>query len=203
MTSSSSQNGPDGGWNFENSYARLPEAFYVRLNPIPVRMPELVVFNEALAKGLGLNPDALRGNEGAVVFSGNRIPEGAEPLAQAYAGHQFGSFTMLGDGRAILLGEQVTPHGDCFDIQFKGSGRTPFSRQGDGRAALGPMLREYIISEALHALGIPTTRSLAVVTTGEKVFRETALQGAILTRTAASLFRVGTFEYAAMRGKPD
>ncbi len=203
MTLNSSQNRPDAGWKFDNSYARLPEAFYVRLNPIPVRAPKLVVFNRALAQFLGLNPEALTGEEGAAVFSGNRIPAGAEPLAQAYAGHQFGFFTMLGDGRAILLGEQVTPQGERFDIQFKGSGRTPFSRQGDGRAALGPMLREYIISEALHALGIPTTRSLAVVTTGEQVFRETALQGAILTRTAASHIRAGTFEHAAARGKPD
>ena len=176
MAPSSRQDSPDAGWNFENTYAQLPEAFYARLNPVPVRMPKLVVFNEALAKSLGLNPDVLTGDEGAAVFSGNRIPEGAEPLAQAYAGHQFGFFTMLGDGRAIVLGEQLTPKGERFDIQFKGSGKTPFSRQGDGRAALGPMLREYIISEALHALDIPTTRSLAVVTTGEHVFRETALQ---------------------------
>ncbi len=203
MTSSSRQARPDAGWKFDNSYARLPEAFYVRLSPVPVRTPKLVVFNLALAQFLGLNPDALKGDEGAAVFSGNRIPEGAEPLAQAYSGHQFGFFTMLGDGRAILLGEQVTPKGERFDIQFKGSGRTPFSRRGDGRAALGPMLREYIISEALHALDIPTTRSLAVVATGEKVYRETALQGAILTRTAASHIRVGTFEYAAARGKPN
>ena len=161
-----------------------------------MRTPELVVFNVALAKFLGLNPDALKGDEGAAVLSGNRIPDGAEPLAQAYSGHQFGFFTMLGDGRTILLGEQVTPKGERFDIQFKGSGRTPFSRRGDGRAALGPMLREYIISEALHALDIPTTRSLAVLANGEKVYRETAPQGAILTRTAASHTRVGTFEYA-------
>jgi len=203
MTFNNRQNTPDAGWNFDNSYARLPQVFYASLNPVPVRTPELVIFNTALAEFLGLNPDALKGDEGAAVFSGNRIPGKAEPLAQAYAGHQFGSFTMLGDGRAILLGEQVTPKGERFDIQFKGSGRTPFSRQGDGRAALGPMLREYIISEALHALGIPTTRSLAVVTTGEKVFRETALDGAILTRTAASHIRVGTFQFAAARGKPD
>jgi uncharacterized protein YdiU (UPF0061 family) len=203
MTPDSRQDRPDAGWKFDNTYARLPGAFYARLNPVPVRKPKLVVFNAALAEFLGLDPDALKGEEGAAVFSGNRIPEGAEPLAQAYAGHQFGSFTMLGDGRAILLGEQVTPKAERYDIQFKGSGKTPFSRQGDGRAALGPMLREYIISEALHALGIPTTRSLAVVTTGEPVFRETALQGAILTRTAASHIRVGTFEYAAARGKPD
>ena len=203
MTHNSRQNRPDAGWKFDNSYARLPEAFYARLNPVPVRTPKLVVFNAALAQFLGLNPDALMGDEGAAVFSGNRLPAGAEPLAQAYAGHQFGSFTMLGDGRAILLGEQVTPRGERVDIQYKGSGKTPFSRQGDGRAALGPMLREYIISEALHALGIPTTRSLAVVTTGESVFRESALQGAILTRTAASHIRVGTFEYAVRNGHPD
>jgi uncharacterized protein YdiU (UPF0061 family) len=181
----------------------LPEAFYVRLNPVPVRAPKLVIFNKPLARSLGLTPEALQGEEGAAVFAGNKIPEGAEPLAQAYAGHQFGYFTMLGDGRAILLGEQVTPTDERFDIQFKGSGKTPFSRNGDGRAALGPMLREHIISEALHALGIPTTRSLAVVTTGEPVFRETPLQGAILTRTAASHIRVGTFQYAAGRGNPD
>jgi len=203
MTSESRANRPNAGWKFDNSYARLPEAFFVRLNPTPVSSPKLVVFNAALAQALGLNPEALKGEEGAAVFSGNRLPEGAEPLAQAYAGHQFGAFTMLGDGRAILLGEQVTPNGERFDIQFKGSGRTPFSRNGDGRAALGPMLREYIISEALHALGIPTTRSLAVATTGEPVFRETALQGAILTRTAASHIRVGTFEYAATWAKPE
>ena len=203
MMHSRRQNCLDAGWKFENSYARLPSAFYVRLNPVPISTPKLVVFNTVLAQFLGLNPNALNGEEGAAVFSGNRIPEGAEPLAQAYAGHQFGSFTMLGDGRAILLGEHVTPKGERFDIQLKGSGRTPYSRQGDGRAALGPMLREYIVSEALHALDIPTTRSLAVVTTGQPVFRETALQGAILTRTAASHIRVGTFEYAAARGKPD
>ena len=203
MMPKSSENRPNAGWKFENSYALLPEAFYVRLDPVPVRKPKLVVFNVALAQFLGLNPDVLKGDEGAAVFSGNRILKGAKPLAQAYAGHQFGSFTMLGDGRAILLGEQVTPKGMRFDIQYKGSGRTPFSRQGDGRAALGPMLREYIISEALHALEIPTTRSLAVITTGEQVLRETALQGTILTRTASSHIRVGTFEYAAARNKPN
>ncbi|MGD9332230.1 MAG: protein adenylyltransferase SelO family protein, partial [Desulfobacterales bacterium] len=194
---------PDAGWHFDNSYTRLPEEFYARLNPTPVRAPKLVVFNEALARSLGLNPEALKDAEGAATFSGNRIPAGAEPIAQAYAGHQFGHFTMLGDGRAILLGEQVTPEGERFDIQFKGSGKTPFSRRGDGRAALGPMLREYIISEALCALGIPTTRSLAVVTTGEPVYRETVLPGAILTRVASSHLRVGTFEYAAARGATD
>ncbi len=203
MTPSSRSNHPDAGWKFDNSYVRLPVAFYVRINPVPVTRPKLMVFNQGLAQSLGLTSDALEGEAGAVIFSGNRLPPGSEPLAQAYAGHQFGHFTMLGDGRAILLGEHLTPKGERFDIQFKGSGRTPFSRNGDGRAALGPMLREYIISEALHALGIPTTRSLAVVTTGEPVFRETALQGAILTRTAASHIRVGTFEYAAARGKPE
>jgi len=142
MMPSSGQKILDAGWNLENSYAQLPQTFYVRLNPVPVRAPKLVVLNEALAISLGLNPDALKGDEGAAIFSGNTIPEGADPLAQAYAGHQFGSFTMLGDGRAILLDAQVTPQGERFDIQFKGSGRTPFSRQGDGRAALGPMLRE-------------------------------------------------------------
>ena len=194
---------PDAGWHFDNSYTRLPEAFYARLNPTPVSAPKLVVFNEALARSLGLNPDALQGAEGAAIFSGNRLPAGAEPIAQAYAGHQFGHFTMLGDGRAILMGEQMTPAGQRFDIQFKGSGKTPFSRSGDGRAALGPMLREYIISEALFALGIPTTRSLAVVTTGDPVYRETTLAGAILTRVAASHLRVGTFEYAAARREND
>jgi uncharacterized protein YdiU (UPF0061 family) len=203
MATSNTHSRPDPGWNFDNSYARLPEAFYVRLNPVPVRAPKLVIFNAVLARFLGLNPDGLTGGEGAAIFAGNRLPEGAEPIAQAYAGHQFGSFTMLGDGRAILLGEQVTPKGERFDIQFKGSGRTPFSRPGAGRAALGPMLREYIISEAMHALGIPTTRSLAVVTTGEPVFRENTLQGAVLTRTAASHIRVGTFEYLAARGRTD
>ncbi len=197
------QNRPSAGWKFDNSYARLPAAFHARLNPVPVSAPKLVVFNATLAQLLGLNPAALQGDEGAAVFAGNRTPAGAEPLAQAYAGHQFGSFTMLGDGRAILLGEQVTPQGERSDIQYKGSGKTPFSRQGDGRAALGPMLREYIISEALHALDIPTTRSLAVVTTGEPVFRETTLPGAILTRTAASHIRVGTFQYAAALDKPN
>jgi len=188
------------GWSFDNSYARLPESLFVRLNPVPVREPRMVVFNRQLAESLGLLTQALEGEEGAAIFAGNRIPEGAEPIAQAYAGHQFGHFTNLGDGRAILLGEHITPGGERFDIQLKGSGQTPFSRRGDGRAALGPMLREYIISEAMHALGIPTTRSLAVVTTGEQVFRETPLQGAILTRVAASHIRVGTFENLAAQG---
>ncbi len=159
-----------------------------------------MVFNQPLATTLGLNAQALMGEEGAYVFAGNRIPEGAFPLAQAYAGHQFGNFNMLGDGRAILLGEQMTPLGQRFDIQLKGSGKTPYSRGGDGRAALGPMLREYIISEAMHGLGIPTTRSLAVVTTGEAVMREVAQSGAVLTRVAESHLRVGTFQYVSKWG---
>ncbi len=190
----------DAGWRFNNSYARLPEVLYSRVMPVPVRRPGMVVLNEALARGLGLDPAMLAGESGAEIFAGNRLPPGAEPIAQAYAGHQFGHFTSLGDGRAILLGEQIAPDGARFDIQIKGSGRTPYSRRGDGRAALGPMLREYIISEAMHALGIPTTRSLAVVTTGEQVMREQALAGAVLTRVAASHVRVGTFEYAAALG---
>jgi uncharacterized protein YdiU (UPF0061 family) len=188
------------GWNFDNSYANLPEEFFNILNPTPVRSPELVIVNHSLAQYLGLSVQELQSNEGISVFSGNRSPEGALPLAQAYAGHQFGHFTMLGDGRVHLIGEQIAPSGERFDIQLKGSGRTPYSRGGDGRAALGPMLREYIISEAMYALGIPTTRSLAVVTTGETVIRETDLPGAILTRVAASHIRVGTFQYAARWG---
>ncbi|WP_238546145.1 protein adenylyltransferase SelO [Tumebacillus flagellatus] len=187
----------EAGWNFENSYARLPESFFTSTEPTPVRAPKLAVLNQPLAASLGLDAQALLSEEAVQVFAGNRVPEGASPLAQAYAGHQFGHFTKLGDGRAVLIGEQITPSGGRFDIQLKGSGRTPYSRGGDGRAALGPMLREYIISEAMHALGIPTTRSLAVVTTGERIVRETYLPGAILTRVAASHLRVGTFQYAA------
>ncbi|MBF0358297.1 MAG: YdiU family protein [Magnetococcales bacterium] len=188
----------NSGWVFDNSYTRLPELMFSRLDPIKVPAPETVILNHSLAEVLGLSD---LNNNSADLFSGNTIPEGAEPLAQAYAGHQFGHFTMLGDGRAIVLGEHITPDKKRFDIQFKGSGRTPFSRGGDGRAALGPMLREYIISEAMFGLGIPTTRSLAVVKTGEDVFRENGpLPGAVLTRVAASHIRVGTFEYLAMRG---
>lgn len=190
----------EAGWNFDNSYARLPDMFFTRQEPASVSSPKLIVLNEPLAASLGLNVQALQGDAGAPVFAGNRIPESALPLAQAYAGHQFGHFTMLGDGRALLLGEQIAPGGDRVDIQLKGSGRTPYSRGGDGRAALGPMLREYIISEAMQALGIPTTRSLAVVTTGEPVIRETEQRGAILTRVAASHIRVGTFQFAARWG---
>lgn len=190
----------EAGWNLDNSYACLPASFYTKQNPAPVRAPKLMVFNETLAESLGLNPQMLKSEEGTAVFAGNQLPQGAAPLAQAYAGHQFGRFTMLGDGRALLLGEQMTPQGERYDIQLKGSGRTPYSHAGDGRAALGPMLREYIISEAMHALRIPTTRSLAVVATGEEIIRETLLPGAILTRTAASHIRVGTFQYAAHWG---
>ncbi|MDV6345301.1 protein adenylyltransferase SelO [Nitrosomonas sp. Is37] len=185
------------GWQFDNSYARLPESFYAQLHPVPVRAPQVAMLNHALAESLGLDIRALSGEEAALLFAGNVLPDGAQPIAQAYAGHQYGHFTMLGDGRAILLGEHLTPTEDRFDIQLKGSGQTRFSRRGDGRAALAPMLREYIISESMHALNIPTTRSLAVVTTGESVIRETLLPGAILTRVAASHIRVGTFEYVA------
>jgi uncharacterized protein YdiU (UPF0061 family) len=188
------------GWNLENSYAQLPETFFSGLKPTPVRSPNIIVVNKPLAESLGLNINKLKSKDGVAIFAGNKLPEGSEPLAQAYAGHQFGYFNMLGDGRVILLGEQITPKGDRFDIQLKGSGRTPYSRGGDGRAALGPMLREYIISEGMQALGIPTTRSLAVVTTGEPVYRETELEGAILTRVASSHIRVATFQYAAQWG---
>jgi len=188
------------GWNFDNSYGRLPESFFTSTKPTPVSSPKLVILNHALAKTLGLNSQALESDEGLAIFAGNKLPEGSTPLAQAYAGHQFGNFTMLGDGRAVLLGEQITPSGERFDIQLKGPGRTPYSRGGDGRAGLGPMLREYLISEAMHGLGIPTTRSLALVTTGEAVFRETKLDGAVLTRIAASHLRVGTFQYVSNFG---
>ncbi len=192
---------PTIGWQFDNSYARLPQVFYARLEPVPVDSPQLIILNRTLANELGLHFEAIPDNDIALMLSGNNLPEGAQPIAQAYAGHQFGQFTMLGDGRAILIGEHITPVGKRIDIQLKGSGQTPFSRRGDGRAALGPMLREYIISEAMHALGIPTTRSLAVTTTGETIMRETRLPGAILTRTATSHIRVGTFEYAARLGQ--
>lgn len=191
------------GWNLENTYANLPEKLYTNLQPTAVSSPKFIVFNDALANSLGLNPQVLRSEEGLAVFAGNQIPEGSIPIAQAYAGHQYGHFTMLGDGRALLLGEQITPNGERFDIQLKGSGITPYSRRGDGRAALGPMLREYIISEAMFELGIETTRSLAVVTTGESVFRETVLPGAVLTRVASSHIRVGTFQFIARWGTMD
>ena len=183
-------------WPLEYGYTTLPQPLWVRIDPVPVRAPHLMLFNDRLADALGLTP-WLADIDRAEVFSGNRLPPGARPFAQAYAGHQFGHFNLLGDGRAVVLGEWRDPDGRLWDIQFKGSGRTPFSRQGDGRAALGPMLREYVISEAMHALGIPTTRSLAVVATGETVWRERPLPGAVLTRVAASHIRVGTFELAA------
>ncbi|MBZ9685507.1 YdiU family protein [Clostridium estertheticum] len=185
------------GWNLDNSYARLPKSFFTIIKPNPVRSPKLIILNYTLATSLGLNVQALQSNDGIAVLAGKQIPKGALPLAQAYAGHQFGHFTMLGDGRAMLIGEQITPLGERFDIQLKGSGKTPYSRGGDGRAALGPMLREYIISEAMYALGINTTRSLAVVTTGESVIRETEQLGAIMTRVATSHLRVGTFQYVS------
>ena len=189
---------------FENTYARELEGFYVTWKAAQVARPTLVQFNRALAEELGLDGGALDSEEGARIFAGNETPEGAMPLAQAYAGHQFGGFSrQLGDGRALLLGEVIDRNGRRRDIQLKGSGPTPFSRAGDGRAALGPVLREYLIGEAMYALGIPTTRALAAVLTGEPVYRETALPGAVLTRVAASHIRVGTFQFFAARGEPD
>ena len=185
------------GWHFDNSYSKLSKTFKEDIKPTPVHEPELVILNEELAKNLNLNFSGVDKKKLAEIFSGNSLPDGTNSIAQAYAGHQFGHFTMLGDGRAVLLGEHLINKKQRIDIQFKGSGRTSFSRGGDGRAALGPMLREYIISEAINALNIPTTRSLAVVKTGEKVVRENLLNGAILTRVASSHIRVGTFQYIA------
>src|SRR5690349_16970890 len=186
---------------FDNTYARLPERFYARLEPVPVAAPRLFCVNAELAECLGISPEELASCEGVEVLAGNRMPAGAEPIALAYAGHQFGQFVpQLGDGRAILLGEVVGRDGMRRDIQLKGSGQTPFSRLGDGRAALGPVLREYLMSEAMAALGVRTTRALAAVTTGQPVLRETARPGAVLTRVAASHIRVGTFQYFAARG---
>ena len=185
------------GWHFDNTYSKLSNTFKENIKPTPVHDPELVILNEELASTLNLDFSKTDKKKLAEIFSGNSIPEETNTIAQAYAGHQFGHFTMLGDGRAVLLGEHLVNNDNRFDIQFKGSGRTSFSRGGDGRAALGPMLREYIISEAIHSLNIPTTRSLAVVKTGEKVVRENLLQGAILTRVASSHLRVGTFQYIA------
>ncbi len=186
---------------FDNSYARLPEGFFAPVLPTKVAAPRLIKFNHVLARELGLDPESLATPEGAEIFAGVRIPQGAEPLAMAYAGHQFGQFVpRLGDGRAILLGEVLDQNGTNRDIQLKGAGPTPFSRRGDGRAALGPVLREYLVSEAMAALGIPTTRALAAVVTGEIVWRDRALPGAILTRVAASHIRIGTFQFFAARG---
>jgi len=188
------------GWRFDNTYSKLPNTMLSKLDPIPVKAPEVFILNHSLSKKLGLDFSSANNEDLALIFSGNLLPEGSNAIAQAYAGHQFGHFTMLGDGRAIVIGEHISKNNQRFDIQFKGSGKTPFSRNGDGRAALGPMLREYIISEAIHALNIPTTRSLAVVKTGETVMRETPLIGAILTRVAKSHIRVGTFQYAVISG---
>ena len=187
------------GWHFDNTYSKLSKTFIEDIKPTPVHDPELVILNEQLAKELNLDFSKTKEKDLSLLFSGNSLPDGTNTIAQAYAGHQFGHFTMLGDGRAVLLGEHLSNKNTRFDIQFKGSGRTSFSRGGDGRAALGPMLREYIISEAINALNIPTTRSLAVVKTGEKVVRENLLEGAILTRVASSHIRVGTFQYIAAR----
>ena len=188
----------DSSLRLESTYANLPGIFYTRLSPVPVSKPKVVIFNQKLAEEMGLDLTHFNEQQKAGLLAGNLIPEGCTPFAQAYAGHQFGNFTMLGDGRAIILGEHLSSSGKRFDIQYKGSGRTPYSRGGDGRAALGPMLREYIISEAMHSLGIPTTRSLAVVSTGETVYREDELPGAILNRIASSHIRVGTFQFAAL-----
>ena len=187
----------DTGFNIENTYAKLPEIFYTKQLPSFVQNPKIAILNKNLAEDLKLNLEIIDSNNGAEIFSGNKLINGSEPIAEAYAGHQFGYFTMLGDGRAVLLGENINPNGERVDIQLKGSGITPYSRGGDGKAALGPMLREYIISEAMNSLGIPTTRSLAVVTTGESIAREKIEPGAVLTRIASSHIRVGTFQYAA------
>jgi len=183
--------------NFDNSYARLPEHMFSDQEPVPVREPSLIIVNEDLANELGIDPAAIT----ADVAAGNVVPDGAQPISQLYAGHQFGNWNpQLGDGRAVLLGEVITQTGKRFDIQLKGSGRTPYSRNGDGRAWLGPVLREYIVSEAMHAMGVPTTRALAAAETGEIVQRETGLPGAVITRVAASHIRVGTFQVYASRG---
>ena len=187
------------GLNFQNSYLSLPSVIMSKISPEPVRAPELVVFNNSFAKELDLTPSDISDENLAKIFSGNVLPKGSESVAFAYAGHQFGFFTILGDGRAVLLGEHNTKNNKKYEIQLKGSGKTPYSRQGDGRAAFGPVLREYIVSEAMYGLGIPTTRCLAVVKTGERVFREGPLPGAILTRVASSYVRVGTFQYAAAK----
>ena len=189
---------------FDNSYARLPDAFFSRVAPTPVASPSLLRLNDALARELGLDPDALRAPGGVATLAGNAVPDGADPLAMAYAGHQFGHWVpQLGDGRAILLGEVVDRDGTRRDLQLKGAGRTPFSRGGDGRAWLGPVLREYVVGEAMAALGVPTTRALAAVATGETVLRETPLPGAVLTRVARSHVRVGTFQYFTARRDTD
>ena len=191
----------DAFFSFDNTYARLPERCFARLPPTPVPAPRLIRLNDILARHLGLDPEALSSPKGVEILAGNRIPAGAEPLAMAYAGHQFGTWVpQLGDGRAILLGEVIGQNNVRYDIQLKGAGRTPFSRMGDGRAVLGPVLREYVVSEAMAAFGIPTTRAAAAVTTGEQIMRERLLPGAMLTRVAQSHVRVGTFQFFAARG---
>ncbi len=187
----------DSGWNLQSSYTQISDKLFSELKPDSVTNPSTVIVNNELAEKLGLNLKGISEEDLSNLFSGNSLPHGSKPFAQAYAGHQFGQFTILGDGRAHIVGEQVTPDGEIFDIQYKGSGRTPYSRGGDGKAALGPMLREYLISEAMYYLGIPTTRSLAVVETGEKVYREVPLKGSILTRVASSHIRIGTFQFLA------
>ena len=187
----------DSGWNLQSNYTQISDKLFSELKPDIVTNPSTVIINNELAKKLGLNLKGISEKDLSSLFSGNTLPHGSKPFAQAYAGHQFGQFTILGDGRAHIVGEQVTPDGEIFDIQYKGSGRTPYSRGGDGKAALGPMLREYLISEAMYHLGIPTTRSLAVVETGEKVYREVPLKGSILTRVASSHIRIGTFQFLA------
>jgi len=190
--------------HFDNSYAKLPDRFYTRLNPVPVTNPELIRVNHALAEMLNIDPAWLESEEGVAVAAGNIIPEGADPIATVYAGHQFGGWSpQLGDGRAILLGEVVNEQGERFDVQLKGSGQTPYSRRGDGRAPLGPVLREYIVSEAMTAFGLPTSRTLAAVSTGDPVFRETTLPGAVLVRIARSHVRIGTFQFFASQGDED
>jgi len=184
------------GWKFDNTYKNLSQSMFSKLNPTPVETPELVLFNHNLSKEIDLDFSQIDNKELALIFSGNQLPDGSESIAQAYAGHQFGHFTILGDGRVLTIGEHVDKNKNRYDIQFKGSGKTPYSRNADGRAALGPMLREYMISEAMHNLGVPTTRGLAVIKTGENVVRESILKGAILTRVASSHIRVGTFQYA-------
>ena len=204
MTSEASlANSVGRGWNLEHSYAQLPSVFFQDAESATFTAPDVCVVNHSLAEQLGLEFAGQSNQDAALFWTGQQLPPDARTIAQAYAGHQFGGFTMLGDGRAVLFGEQRTPNGQLFDVQFKGSGRTAFSRGGDGLAALGPMLREYIISEALAGFGIPTTRSLAVATTGDAVYRQTPLQGAVLTRVAASHLRVGTFQYAAARQEPE
>ncbi len=192
------------GWKFDNTYLNLSQNMFSKISPTPVKAPKIILFNHNLSKELDLDFSEINNKELALIFSGNQLPDGSQSIAQAYAGHQFGHFTILGDGRALMIGEHINKNNNRYDIQYKGSGKTPYSRNADGRAALGPMLREYIISESMHHLGVPTTRSLAVVETGEDVVRESILKGAVLTRVASSHIRVGTFQYALIsRNKSD